>query len=61
MAAFKLPDREAITELLGRTPKQPRTLRLHSDNLERPRKKDLDVGAVDSTLVDLHAGGSRRP
>ena len=57
MAAFELSDREAITELLGRTPRQPRTLRLHLDNLERLRKRDLDVGDVDSTLVDLRASG----
>lgn len=32
-------------------------MRLHSDNLERMRKRWLDLADVDGTLVDLHAIG----
>ena len=57
MAPFDMPEASAIDEMLGKTPREPRTIRLHADNLERVRKRGLDVSDVDGTLVDLHAAG----
>ncbi|CAL5225325.1 g8128 [Coccomyxa viridis] len=57
MAPFAMPEAADIAEMLGRTPREPRTIRLHTDNLERVRRRGLDVSDVDGTLVDLHAAG----